>query len=61
MPAPDQTTDTLDHIGHTVIQHRDGETHVQHLGPEHVVEGSISIIEVPAGATVVIRHIRPRD
>lgn len=53
--------DTLDHLGHTVVTHLNGEAHVQHYGPEHVVLGSEQIIEVPAGTTVIIRHVVPRD
>lgn len=54
-------TDDLDHIGHTVIHHVNGEAVVQHYGPEHIVDGSERIIDVPAGTRVFIRHILPRE
>jgi hypothetical protein len=43
--------------GHTVVTRVDGTTVVQHFGPGHVVEGSVQVIDVPAGYTVVIRHL----
>lgn len=43
--------------GHTVItRNAEGRTDVQHFGAGHVVEGSEIVVEVPVGATLVIRH-----
>lgn len=50
--------DDVEHVGHTVI-HTDeaGVTHTQKLGREHEVAGSDTIIDVPVGARVIIRHV----
>lgn len=45
-------------IGHTVVHTDDqGVVHVQKLGREHEVEGSATIITLPPGARVIIRHV----
>ena len=48
-------------IGHTVV-HTDesGVVHVQKLGRDHEVEGSTTVITLPPGAHVIIRHVLPR-
>ena len=46
---------------HTIVFHHDGIAHVQHFGSGHVVEGSETIIDVPVGTTVVIRHIKAAE
>ena len=49
-------------VGHTVVHtDADGVQHVQKLGREHVVEGSETVITLPLGARVIIRHVQPRD
>ena len=45
-------------LSHTVIHTApDGTKHVQTLGPEHVVESSDTVIDVPAGTKITIRHV----
>ncbi len=52
----------LETTGHTsVFKDADGAVHTQHYGAEHVVEGSVQIIEVPHGMTVFIRHVAPTE
>lgn len=46
-----------DAVAHTEIIYVDGKAHTQHFGPGHIVDGSVRVIEVPAGETVVIRHV----
>ncbi|MGI4852239.1 MAG: hypothetical protein ACRYGR_09905 [Janthinobacterium lividum] len=50
--------DDVEHVGHTII-HTDeaGVTHTQRLGREHEVAGSETIIDVPVGTRIVIRHV----
>lgn len=50
--------DGVEHVGHTVI-HTDelGVTHTQKLGREHEVADSETIIDVPVGSRVIIRHV----
>ncbi len=45
-------------LGHTeVIHHPDGSVSTRRYGPGHVVPGSVRVIDVPAGVTVVVRHL----
>jgi len=44
-------------IAHTVILHDGFDTHIQHYGPSHVVDGSERVIDLPPGYTLVIRHV----
>ena len=44
-------------LWHTVVTHIGGVAHVRRFGPDHVVAGSDYVIEVPAGSSVVIRHV----
>ena len=45
-------------VAHTVVGTApDGTPHVQKFGAAHVVEGSVKIIELAPGETVLIRHL----
>ena len=47
-------------VGHTVTRVVDGVAHSQHYGPEHLVDGSIHVIDLPPGVDVfVTRHYAP--
>ncbi len=48
-------------VAHTVIVHDGQSASVQHFGPAHVVDGSERVVDLPAGYTLVIRHIAPED
>ena len=54
-----EATDIPDIHAHTEI-HRDehGQIHVQHYGEGHVVEGSVTVVELPPGTRVLIRHLK---
>ena len=46
------------HLAHNLVTYQDGVLQVQHIGEGHVVPGSEQIIDVFAGTTLVIRHVR---
>ena len=57
---PDDTPAGLDLVGHTVTRVIDGVAYSQHYGPDHVVEGSMHVIDLPPGVAVfAVRHYAP--